>query len=636
MKTKLLLSQWVAILFISLFCVKSNAQSCEAVATFSENFDESTDIPDCWNTLKTNSNASFATIEVTGQGPSLEDAYSSPNHVRMFNQLDGEAEFYLITPEVNTLTSADHQLRFFLFGNSAVNVEVGTMTDPVDESTFTMVGTLPTTPEEYQEYTVPFDESYTNQHVAIKVTFTDNFKNIYMDNVTWEPIPSCPKPSDLMVENIMPSAVDVSWTANGDETEWEIKYGEPGFDPETEGVSIMDDDGVLGETLSDLEIGTNYEFHVKAICGTEDESEWTTAKAFTTACDVYALDYAEDFASFLPNCWEEADAGNIYGGPSEFGSSSWTNDSFLNNEENGQAAKIILFGNSISDWLISPEIDLSTTSELSYTAGLTELSFTEAPETIGTDDEIKVLITNDGGTTWETLKIYNQEDYPSDTGDQEVIDLSAYSGIVQIAFLASDGQIADESESYEFFIDDFAVNAVEVCQTPTDVIVTPNDDNTIDVSWTENGDATSWEIKYGEPGFDPETEGTSVQDTDELGEVLTDLEPGASYDVYVRAICAEEFFSDWSEVENFTTLGTSSVYFESFEFYPNPVKNSLKMSSASQIQQVTIYNMLGRKVIETKPNSLNTNVKTSALSSGVYLMKVQIDSAFKTFKIIKK
>ncbi|MBW2961185.1 fibronectin type III domain-containing protein [Mesonia aestuariivivens] len=366
---------------------------------------------------------------------------------------------------------------------------------------------------------------------------------------------SCPKPTEVTIANITNNSVEVSWTSNGSETEWDILYGEEGFDPETEGTSIIDNDEALGEIIENLDANTEYELYVRASCGDGDISEWSESVTFITDCEVVIPNYINEFTE-EPSCWTEVGAGDPENGPDAeaFGSGNWFLEEFLNEEETTNMAMAInLYTDNREDWLISPSFDLSQGQyELKFTTAITEYD-SPSPSDMGSDDEVQVLISQDNGETWQMLITYDQSNSPSATGDIETIDLSAYSGTVKFAFWATDGEINDD-EDYEFFIDDFEVNTLP-CETPTDLEITNITATTAEVSWTSNGDETEWEVLYGEADFDPETEGTSfLDDNGELGITLSDLIPETTYDVYVRAICSTDDTSDWTTAESFSTL----------------------------------------------------------------------------------
>src|SRR5699024_6637389 len=188
----------------------------------------------------------------------------------------------------------------------------------------------------------------------------------------------------------------------------------------------------------------------------------------------------------------------------------------------------------------------------------------------------------------------------------------------------------------EFCID-VEMDESPVCPDPSDITIGEIGPETAEVSWTANGDESEWEVVYGEPGFDPETEEIEAIITNNTSTTLTDLEPETDYEVYVRAICGVNNTSDWANSEIFTTDEMSVDYltFESFTYYPNPMENQLNLKADSKIEKVEIFNLLGQKVTQVNPDALQTQINAENLQSGVYLMKVYIDNNHKTFRIVK-
>ncbi|MGY0391012.1 T9SS type A sorting domain-containing protein [Bizionia sp. KMM 8389] len=84
------------------------------------------------------------------------------------------------------------------------------------------------------------------------------------------------------------------------------------------------------------------------------------------------------------------------------------------------------------------------------------------------------------------------------------------------------------------------------------------------------------------------------------------------------------------------SLSVENNTFESFNYYPNPVVNSLTIEAGKAISSVSIYSILGQQVQTSKPNNLKTTVDMNNLENGVYFVKVTIGDAQKTFKVIKK
>ena len=84
------------------------------------------------------------------------------------------------------------------------------------------------------------------------------------------------------------------------------------------------------------------------------------------------------------------------------------------------------------------------------------------------------------------------------------------------------------------------------------------------------------------------------------------------------------------------TLGNDNFAFANLNFFPNPVKNSLSISNNSLIDSVEITSVLGQQMLSQKVNSLQADIDMSALSNGIYFVKVTAEGQEKTVKIIKE
>lgn len=84
------------------------------------------------------------------------------------------------------------------------------------------------------------------------------------------------------------------------------------------------------------------------------------------------------------------------------------------------------------------------------------------------------------------------------------------------------------------------------------------------------------------------------------------------------------------------TLGTSKFETSSVKMYPNPVKNTLSIEANSEIQSVTVYNMLGQAVMKASPKSNSATLQTNELQNGVYMVTTEIDGNLSTSKVVKE
>lgn len=87
---------------------------------------------------------------------------------------------------------------------------------------------------------------------------------------------------------------------------------------------------------------------------------------------------------------------------------------------------------------------------------------------------------------------------------------------------------------------------------------------------------------------------------------------------------------------NSSTLAIEDVVADesnSFEIYPNPTSNVVHISSVKPgTETLELYTILGQKVSESRYSGLSQSLDVSALSKGVYILKIGEE----TFKVIKR
>ena len=118
------------------------------------------------------------------------------------------------------------------------------------------------------------------------------------------------------------------------------------------------------------------------------------------------------------------------------------------------------------------------------------------------------------------------------------------------------------------------------------------------------------------------------------------------YRMRVKKIFGEADYLDpcsgagWGQAEDYTvSVGTlSNTRFDStdFTYYPNPVNDILSISTASTVDNIKVYNMLGQMVVETAPKVSNPQVDMNELQSGVYLVTLEVEGSLQTFRVIKQ
>src|SRR5690554_3115654 len=122
------------------------------------------------------------------------------------------------------------------------------------------------------------------------------------------------------------------------------------------------------------------------------------------------------------------------------------------------------------------------------------------------------------------------------------------------------------SESYGSAID-FTVSVADApsCVSPVELSVGNITSSGADVSWTEIGSETAWNISWGTPGYTPGDGDLGTDTASTASYQLAGLTSQTSYDVYVQADCGGDLCS-WTGPLSFTTnCVVVSDFYEDFE-----------------------------------------------------------------------
>ncbi len=503
---------------------------CEAfTATFSENFDGVTapDLPICWSSI-VNSTSSATVGTYTFSTP-----YSSPNHARLYNSNDAAATLLLITPQLSDLTSQSNQIRFYAKSGSTVcDLIVGTMSDPTDDATFTSFITISLT-NTYTEYTVAFGPSYTaaDEYIAFKHGLGGTYRYIYVDDFTWEEIPSCLPPTTQTETNITASGADLGWTDISG-SHWDIYVVAAGGSAPIQNTSPTADDITANPyTYAAGSANTSYDWYVRSDCDEDNEgtSTWTGPSTFTTACaSITSFPVTEDFENggAIPNCWEDDPANSeswLYGTSAGYGATAdhttgsgyfaWIDDSSPHDADPSN--------------LLSPIYNTT-----SLTAPQLVFYYWIGRGQSGSTLDVDVY----DGTTWQT----SQLTLAANNGwIAATLDLTAHTNAnLQLRFLANE-DVGDYL--CDICIDDVTIEEAPSCLPPSNLTETNITTNGADLEWQYTPDSffdifvDVDEIGAPGPGTIPTASGIPGNSY-----TWTGGQAATEYDWYVRTDCGFE------------------------------------------------------------------------------------------------
>ncbi|WP_309641938.1 T9SS type A sorting domain-containing protein [Flavobacterium sp.] len=83
-------------------------------------------------------------------------------------------------------------------------------------------------------------------------------------------------------------------------------------------------------------------------------------------------------------------------------------------------------------------------------------------------------------------------------------------------------------------------------------------------------------------------------------------------------------------------LANNTFAFKDLKFSPNPVQDILYIQSKDLIQDVTLYNMMGQKILQQNFESLDLRLQLSQLKAGNYFIKLESDNKSQVIKVIKE
>jgi hypothetical protein len=389
--------------------------------------------------------------------------------------------------------------------------------------------------------------------------------------------PACIQPSGTMTSAIGGDSAIASWIEGGTATQWEVEYDTAGF---TAGQgrfsSIVNVDTF--KVITGLTANTNYDWYVRAICGSgvNDTSAAAGPNQFTTLCAAYAAPYSDNIEShspttstapYLSQCWNTTannttNTWNITssGTTPSLGTGPLTansgNNFFYFEASSGTA------GNEA--YLTSPVVDLAalTTPRLSFFYHM----FGDG-RAIMADLYVEAF----DGTNFVLIDsiIGEQQTAQSDPFYKKNIDMSAFTGLTQIRFTAkwNGAQWGDVS------LDDISIEETPLCVSPTNLITSVITSTSADFSWTDANAAAApnYQYSYGPVGFTAGQGTQMVVASDSV--TISGLSVATAYDWYVRALCGGTDTSSWSTVASFATSCATftAPFLETFDGTSTPL-----------------------------------------------------------------
>ena len=304
---------------------------------------------------------------------------------------------------------------------------------------------------------------------------------------------SCPRPQNIAVTPTATS-ITLTWTAGGSESSWLVTCDATSMTVNTNSC-----------TFNNLVPNQDYFVTLQSLCN-NDETSMIYETTIHTLCAPETLPFYEDFSSNLSSnlCWRgasNATAAQVFAGTElNLTTPGWNYASSLRDGLDGGHYYKNVYGSNVMSWLITPAIDLTTTTsaQLSFDVALTDYNNAALPDVNGDTNNSQafmVIISTDGGNTWsaDNATIWQNEGgdftYASlgNTAYQnKVINLNQYLGnTIKIAFYCQ--SLWNDGDN-DLHIDNIAVTEASSCPAPT-ITVTDFGNRSVSFSWSSTADS---------------------------------------------------------------------------------------------------------------------------------------------------
>ena len=193
--------------------------------------------------------------------------------------------------------------------------------------------------------------------------------------------------------------------------------------------------------------------------------------------------------------------------------------------------------------------------------------------------------------------------------------LNATEYSVAVRAICGEGNYSDWSTPATFTT--ASCQMVQGVNVPTATITT----SSAVVNWTANG-SSSYEVGYGPLGTT--TDNCTRRTTTTNSYTITGLEEGTNYVVYVRSICGDGIYSDWTAGFNFMTteVGIDDVDNNAISLYPNPASSTVTLTGIEGEATVTVVDMNGRETGKWKVESGKLTIDVSSYAQGAYFVRI--------------
>ena len=461
------------------------------------------------------------------------------------------------------------------------------------------------------------------------------------------PVITCPKPT---LTDVTPSTdhASLQWTENGSATQWRVEYSTSSdFSANVQSENFED---TPSGTITGLNSGTTYYARVIAMCEpVVDESFPSNVLSFNTECAILTVTEEHPFqqnfdgvsgttsgtTNNLPLCWNyinECSNSTYQGYPVVYSGSSYAHSG------NNYLRFYSYYYSSSSDpqdqYAILPEMQgvNSLRMKLYARAYSTSSSYSTYDATF----HVGVMTNPEDETTFTEVATYTPT---TTTYELYTIPFSSYTGTGHYIAIMIDAAETGGSTFYRTVcIDDIVVEPIPSCLEPDapEYVAGSADTESAKVTWTPNGNETSWDLYWSTSATAPTASTTPTAESVTMTNneyTITGLNASTKYYVWVRAHCSATDQSLWSGPCSFTTacaartITDAEPYSENFNGYTGCSTSAGPLSTYPEDELPLCWSFLNRsETSSTYPQVFLTSYSSYAVSGNCLFFRSSIDN----------
>lgn len=188
-------SEWSVGSIFTTACVTFTVPYTENFDTTSTGTSTNNNAPTCWAYLESASFVGYGYVIASNN-------YSAPNAYYLYNSSATTGSQMLVSPSTASLSDGNKRVRFYAKAGATGNIlQVGTLSNPADPSTFTQIGSDITLTTTHTQYTVDIPVG-SDLQLAFKHGLGGTFRSIYIDGVEVTAAPLATSETDAKKKEI--------------------------------------------------------------------------------------------------------------------------------------------------------------------------------------------------------------------------------------------------------------------------------------------------------------------------------------------------------------------------------------------------------------------------------------------------